>query len=129
MQIQAQKGRAGGLRSHAKRPRRDSLIVEPRCLPKIRDQMRACERNPVAKDEIAGQHPIRCFAVERLALHISNSVVRHNQGSFTERTVSCRISPVGVSHVMDSPIRTPIKAAPTGVRTDNLLFEMSASCG
>jgi hypothetical protein len=50
-------------------------------------------------------------------------------GLRTETTVSCRVSPSGVSHVIECPVRRPIKAVPTGVITEIFPCEMSASSG
>ena len=50
-------------------------------------------------------------------------------GSLTDRTVSFRSCPLGVSQVMGSPARTPISAAPTGESTESLFLDTSASAG
>ncbi len=50
-------------------------------------------------------------------------------GTRTSRTVNRRRSPVRVSQVMELPALRPISAAPTGVRTEILRREMSASSG
>ena len=42
------------------------------------------------------------------------------RGSRAERTVSRRTSPLGVFQLMESPVRSPISAVPTGVKIDIL---------
>ena len=71
----------------------------------------------------------KCFdRPQHRGVRMSASLRRAAARAPEERSASY-ISPVRVSHVIECPTRTPISAAPMGVRTEILPCEMSASSG